>query len=176
MGLIAVAFGLFDVFACLTVCFCVCGFCVPGIFVREATCGKPAEFRITDVWRGSVRVQTFVPDVGAYDMVWLNWSLMYLLDADIVTALTRAAEALRPGGFVVVKENMLPLPGAFRVDTAEGFNFFKSREYWRALWERAGLTEVTSRRSEPWPEDWIPVDMIALRLLAHTREFVVTNS
>ena len=46
-----------------------------------------------------------LPD--CYDLIWVQWVLLYLTDADVVEALQCLHRALRPSGVIVVKENCL---------------------------------------------------------------------
>ena len=46
------------------------------------------------------------PRVSRYDVIWVQWALLYLTDADAAAFLARCHAALRPGGVLVVKENV----------------------------------------------------------------------
>jgi protein N-terminal methyltransferase len=41
-----------------------------------------------------------------YDLIWNQWCLGHLTDTQLVEYLKKCARALRPGGWIVVKENM----------------------------------------------------------------------
>ena len=62
---------------------------------------------------GSARhfLERSLQDVGElpdrYDLIWVQWVLLYLTDSDVITALGRLRDALRPDGLIVVKENCL---------------------------------------------------------------------
>lgn len=92
---------------------------------------------------------------AAYDLVWIQWTLQYLIDADVVGLLMRVRAALSPCGFVVLKENrphMAPassVGGASRVDPTRSqmdtpkvggrFDIARSDVHLATLVELAGL-------------------------------------
>ncbi|CAK0795445.1 unnamed protein product [Prorocentrum cordatum] len=51
------------------------------------------------------RLQEYEPVDRAVDLVWVQWTLQYLVDAHVVAVLAALRAALGPNGVVVVKEN-----------------------------------------------------------------------
>ena len=45
-------------------------------------------------------------DESGFDVVWCQWCLSYMTDADLIAFLKRSQAALRKGGAIVVKENL----------------------------------------------------------------------
>ena len=45
-------------------------------------------------------------DESGFDVVWCQWCLSYMTDADLISFLKRSQTALRKGGAIVVKENV----------------------------------------------------------------------
>mmetsp|Transcript_69628 Transcript_69628/g.115673 ORF Transcript_69628/g.115673 Transcript_69628/m.115673 type:complete len:376 (-) Transcript_69628:144-1271(-) len=93
------------------------------------------------------RLETFVPEQGKYHLVWVQWVLQYLIDADVVRALHSLANGLAVGGLIVVKENR-PYqtrhdPRMFQMDTPEGsashYDILRPDAHHRVLFEQAGL-------------------------------------
>lgn len=41
-----------------------------------------------------------------YDLIWNQWCLGHLTDAQLVKFLKKCCSALKPGGWIVVKENL----------------------------------------------------------------------
>jgi protein N-terminal methyltransferase len=41
-----------------------------------------------------------------YDVIWVQWVLMYMKDKDIIAFLKRCTSALKPGGYIIIKENI----------------------------------------------------------------------
>ena len=105
---------------------------------------------------------------ASYDCVWLQWVVGCLADCDLVAVLARAAATLRPGGVIVVKDNVL-LPAAADAagGDAEPCRFFdydgvdhsicRCEDYLLALVARAGLAVVAAERQADWPADLLPV-------------------
>ncbi|XP_054796603.1 alpha N-terminal protein methyltransferase 1-like isoform X3 [Prosopis cineraria] len=52
-----------------------------------------------------VPLQDFTPDTQIHDIIWIQWCIGHLTDEDFVSFFKRAIVGLKPGGFVVLKEN-----------------------------------------------------------------------
>lgn len=96
-----------------------------------------------------------------YTVVWIQWVLCYLTDADIVTCLRRCGESLVPGGVVILKENCCQ-DETFCVDVDDA-SVTRSLPYWQDLIYQAGLRVVRQTWQEDFPEDIFPVPMLALQ-------------
>jgi AdoMet dependent proline di-methyltransferase len=86
------------------------------------------------------------------DLIWIQWTLQYLIDADVVTLLTNLAEGLRPGsGIIIVKENR-PYGNAredrFQMDVPGGcgnnarYDITRPNHHHHLLFQKAGLSIV----------------------------------
>ncbi len=101
------------------------------------------------------RLESYSPRACSYDLVWLQWALQYLTDADAVSALRHLAAALRPSGLLVLKENR-PYGGAserrFQLDTPEGehgrYDITRPDVHHRHLFSMAHLDVVECERCE----------------------------
>jgi protein N-terminal methyltransferase len=51
---------------------------------------------------------SFRPPLGVYDAIWAQWILGHLTDTSVVQLLRACRAALKPGGFIIVKENNAP--------------------------------------------------------------------
>lgn len=51
-------------------------------------------------------LETWEPEREMYDLIWNQWCLGHLTDAQLVAYLSRCVGALKRGGWVIVKENM----------------------------------------------------------------------
>ncbi len=94
-------------------------------------------------------------------LIWIQWTVIYLTDADLVAFLKRCAEALVPGGFIVLKENTCENE-TFVVDV-EDASLTRSISYWRQLIFQAGLRIVREQWQHDFPQDIFPVPMLALQ-------------
>jgi len=83
---------------------------------------------------------------GGTDLVWLQWTLQYLTDADAVQALRSLSSSLVPGtGVMIVKENR-PYGSArhdrFQMDTPKvsgRYDITRTDDHHRLLFDMAGL-------------------------------------
>jgi SAM-dependent methyltransferase len=86
------------------------------------------------------------------DLIWIQWTLQYLIDADVVTLLQNLAQGLRPGtGIMIVKENR-PYGNAredrFQMDVPGGcgnnarYDITRPNHHHHLLFQMAGLTIV----------------------------------
>ena len=127
-----------------------------GSAVKEAGAGlvgAPRAFLQTGL-------QAWAPAPASYDVVWVQWALLYLTDADAIAFLARAAGALKPGGVLVVKENVAA--SGFVVDR-EDRSLTRSHPYMLDLGRAAGLTCVADARQRGFPAGLFGVRMYAWR-------------
>lgn len=83
---------------------------------------------------------------------------------DLIKLLRRSRSALKEGGLVVVKDNVVPVgdgEGAFKVDS-EDSSLTRSLGYLRSLFNQAGVTVVHQKQQEGFPGSIFPVYMFAL--------------
>jgi hypothetical protein len=88
-------------------------------------------------------------DAGSVDLMWVQWTLQYLTDVDVVECLKKLAKGLRPlVGVLVVKENRpygTARPDRFQMDTPTGasaqgrYDITRSDAHHRLLFHMAGL-------------------------------------
>jgi len=71
---------------------------------RKQLCEHTPRLEITQA-----SLQSFAPiDVQTYDTIWMQWILGHLTDASLVRLLRVCLRALKPSGFIIVKENNAP--------------------------------------------------------------------
>lgn len=84
-----------------------------------------------------------------FDVIWIRWTLQYLIDEDVVHLLTRLRASLLPQGVLVLKENR-PMHGSsdcFQMDTPnkEGrFDITRPERHLALLVELSGLSVLYS--------------------------------
>ena len=106
-------------------------------------------------------LQDWEPGAGQYAVIWVQWTLCYLTDFDIVRFLRRCAAGLVEGGWIVLKENACA-GEAFVVDVADA-SVTRSLDYWLDLVAKSGLRAKHVVWQDDFPEDIFPVPMIALQ-------------
>jgi SAM-dependent methyltransferase len=76
---------------------------VSGALLDKAWRALSAHTARVDTTRASLA--SFLPLPKAYDAIWAQWILGHLTDTSVVQLLRACRAALKPGGFIVVKEN-----------------------------------------------------------------------
>jgi protein N-terminal methyltransferase len=64
--------------------------------------GEPDTFRTSCIVQG---LQTFTPSSSYYDVIWIQWVIGHLTDADFISFFERCALGLKPGGVIILKDN-----------------------------------------------------------------------
>ena len=98
-----------------------------------------------------------VRDGAAYDLVWVQWVVLYMSDAELIAFLQRARAALvRDGhGYIVVKDNVTR-GSHFWVDRDDG-SLIRTDAQLRDVFRRAGMTLLLARLQPDFPEDLFPI-------------------
>lgn len=107
-------------------------------------------------------LQDVRPQPDRYDVIWAQWVLLYLPDDDLLQFLQRCRSAIRPGGFICVKENVV-LDGEWMVDKEDN-SISRTDSQYKEIFERAGLSLFRELKQTCWPPDLIPVKMYALKV------------
>ncbi|GBF88711.1 hypothetical protein Rsub_01610 [Raphidocelis subcapitata] len=105
-------------------------------------------------------LQEFEPAPGRYDVVWIQWCLLYLTDADAVALFERCKTGLAPDGLIVVKENIC---GEGFVVDPDDHSLTRSNEYMLELFDKAGLEVVANVKQRNFPKELFDVRQYALR-------------
>ncbi|KAF7849306.1 hypothetical protein BT93_L0998 [Corymbia citriodora subsp. variegata] len=111
-----------------------------------------------------VPLQEFTPDVGRYDVIWIQWCIGHLADDDFVSFFMRAKQnifqaGLKPGGLFILKENTAR--SGFVLDK-EDRSITRSDTYFKELFHRCGLHIFKSKDQWGLPEELFAVKMYAL--------------
>lgn len=107
-------------------------------------------------------VQDFFPAENSYDLVWIQWVVGHFTDVDFVKLVNRCRSALRKGGLVVIKDNVVGEgEGAFKVDSVDS-SMTRSLGYFRSLFNHGGIKVVHQKQQEGFPGEIFPVYMFAL--------------
>ncbi|GAB9467725.1 N-terminal xaa-pro-lys n-methyltransferase 1 isoform x1 [Globisporangium polare] len=106
-------------------------------------------------------LQEFQPEPESYDLIWVQWVSSHLTDADYVDFLKRCKQALRPNGWIGIKENTLLSGIPYELDTDDS-SITRSAVYYVSLFKQAGLTILAKERQQHFPQELYPVTMYAL--------------
>lgn len=108
-------------------------------------------------------LQHCTPVEGLYDCIWVQWVVIYLTDADFVAFLRRCVRGLRPGGIIVIKENVLDANDLKDLlKDEDDSSVTRSQRLMKHIFREAGLELVLERSQENWGADMLPVFMYAM--------------
>eukprot|EP00871_Galdieria_phlegrea_P003778 jgi/Galph1/4400/GphlegSOOS_G3086.1 len=112
-------------------------------------------------WTFCCAMQDFVPQVGRrYDLIWIQWCIIYLTDDDLVSFLERCCGALKHEGAICIKDNCSK--EHFVVDTNDA-SITRTDEHYRILFNRAGLEVIRQQLQMRFPKELFSVYMYALK-------------
>ncbi|CAF3451861.1 unnamed protein product [Fusarium graminearum] len=131
--------------------------------------------KFTDVLKGkpgvgeihNVGLEQWRPSEGAsYDLIWIQWCIGHLNDAEVVEFLERCKSVLdKEHGIIVFKEN-LSTWGQDKFDELDG-SVTREDEKFQQLFKRAGLKIIKSDMQRGFPvvknRQLLPLKMYALR-------------
>lgn len=142
--------------------------CTPS-FIEQAKLLLPAD-RIEDIF--PVTMQNFTAaekDFGRYDMVWIQWVIIYANDEGLVKFFNECRKLLKPEGLICIKDNVI-LPTTPKEDVEdiildkEDCSITRSERYLLQLTEQAGL-QLLAREIQPkFPKELFPVVMYAFQM------------
>lgn len=104
-------------------------------------------------------LQNFNFDGAPYDVIWIQWVLLYLVDSDLIAFLKRAKKALGPKGVIIIKENHTRT--GFFVDNDDN-SITRSDAHFRSIFDSAGLKLLKAETQTDFPKELFPVTMYAL--------------
>jgi len=139
---------------------------VSGALLDKALRTLSAHTARLDTTRASLA--SFLPVPVTYDSIWAQWILGHLTDTSVVQLLRACRAALKPGGFIVVKENnaapRLCAEGNSRyLIDQDNAAVIRTHAHHLALFRRAGCTVAAFRRQTSFPADLFPVRMYLLK-------------
>ncbi|EZF31253.1 alpha N-terminal protein methyltransferase [Trichophyton mentagrophytes] len=118
-----------------------------------------AEGKVGDVY--ITGLENWVPG-KRYDLIWIQWCLLYLTDDQVVQLLTRCRDALSPSGVVIVKENLNTKPH----DTfdPQDKSVTRAEEKYKHLFKRSGYSIMKEEDQLGFPQhlNLLPVKLFAL--------------
>ncbi|EOD52875.1 putative duf858 domain protein [Neofusicoccum parvum UCRNP2] len=98
-----------------------------------------------------------------YDLIWNQWCVGHLPDAQLVEYFKRCQTYLAEGGFILVKENLSTDFNGKDVFDDEDSSVTRTDEKFRALFEMAGLDIALTEIQRGFPKVLYPVRIFALR-------------
>ncbi|KAI5303963.1 Alpha N-terminal protein methyltransferase 1 [Ascosphaera pollenicola] len=99
-----------------------------------------------------------------YDLIWVQWCVGHLTDAELLQFLLRAKESISDTGLICFKENNTTMDGEDIYDE-EDSSVTRCDSRFKSLFEQAGLELILSEIQTGFPESFnlLPVRSYALR-------------
>ncbi|KAF2192245.1 hypothetical protein K469DRAFT_730857 [Zopfia rhizophila CBS 207.26] len=120
----------------------------------------------------NLALQDWTPEAGAYDLIWNQWCLGHLTDAQLVAYLLRCKDGLvkldptaqgMTDSWIVVKENMSSDSKKKDIYDDQDSSVTRTDDKFRKLFKEAGLKIVATELQRGFPKELFPVRMYALR-------------
>ncbi|TKA32539.1 hypothetical protein B0A50_01647 [Salinomyces thailandicus] len=99
---------------------------------------------------------------GPYDLIWNQWCLGQLTDAQLVDYLKRLPAVLSEGGWIVVKENLSNDAAGNDIFDEVDSSVSRTDTKFRNLFEDAGLRLLSTELQKGFPKGLFPVRVYAL--------------
>jgi len=115
--------------------------------------------RIGDMF--CIGLQDFNPQPGTYDVIWCQWVLGHLKDQHLIDFFVRCLVGLKPGGFLVVKENVTS-SGQVESDD-EDSSVTRPPQHLRDIFTQANMELYKELKQNKFPKELYDVHMFALR-------------
>jgi len=95
-----------------------------------------------------------------YDVIWVQWVIIYLTDEDFVSFFTKCKESLTSNGIIFVKDNVTRQ--GFDLDTTDS-SVTRSDRHLKLLFESSGLKIIKEEQQLNFPSELFPVKLYALK-------------
>ncbi|XP_057283361.1 N-terminal Xaa-Pro-Lys N-methyltransferase 2 isoform X2 [Pezoporus wallicus] len=105
-------------------------------------------------------LQEFTPAPQRYDVIWIQWVSGYLTDKDLLEFLIRCQNGLKDNGVIILKDNVAR-EGCI-LDCLDS-SVIRDLNILHSLIEMSGLTILQEERQEGFPEQCVPVWMLAMQ-------------
>lgn len=108
-------------------------------------------------------LEVWDPSEKVYDLIWNQWCLGQLNDAQLTAYLIRCKPALTEGGWIHVKENMSNTPDDSDIFDPDDSSVTRSDAKFRKIFKDAKLKIVMTEVQKGFPQDLYPVRTYALQ-------------
>ncbi|DBA70624.1 hypothetical protein WJX79_002756 [Trebouxia sp. C0005] len=119
----------------------------------------PSQHKAVNFYK--VGLENWTPHSERYDVIWIQWALLYLTDDDAVAFFDRCKAGLKRGGVIVVKENICKHT-EFVVDK-EDSSLTRSNKYMLQLFAKSKMLVMYNVLQRNFPKELFPVRMYAIK-------------
>lgn len=118
--------------------------------------------KVEDIY--TMGLETWIPS-KRYDLMWIQWCVGHLTDAQLVECFSRCREALSDVGLIVLKENISTDPDGEDIYDDLDSSVTRTDHKYRVLFKDAGLNLVKTEEQSGFPSSLklFPVRFYALR-------------
>lgn len=98
-----------------------------------------------------------------WNLVWIQWVIIYLTDDDFVSFIRKLLRCLAPDGIICMKDNIAPRgkKNGFVFDKSD-CSIMRSDKYMKSLFDRANVRVISEAVQHDFPSDTFPVKVYAL--------------
>ncbi|EKE40360.1 hypothetical protein ENUP19_0240G0010 [Entamoeba nuttalli] len=89
-----------------------------------------------------------------YDCIWIQWSILYLRDDDLIDMLKKCKQHLKEGGIIIIKENVGT--DGFYWDRSDN-SLMRTVEHMTHLFAQSGLQTLQIRKDLNYPTQFYPL-------------------
>mmetsp|Transcript_1053 Transcript_1053/g.1640 ORF Transcript_1053/g.1640 Transcript_1053/m.1640 type:complete len:224 (+) Transcript_1053:55-726(+) len=94
-----------------------------------------------------------------YDIIWMQWVVLYLTDNDFVNVLRKAKQHLNEEGYIVLKVNIAKKD--HYIDESDN-SIIRSQQYFKNLFDMAGVKVRKEKLQPHMPQELFKVMMVVL--------------
>ena len=105
-------------------------------------------------------MQDFKPEPDKYDLIWIQWVIIYLSDYDFIKILARFKTSLKKGGYIVIKDNVCKVGCELDPDDS---SVTRSDFQLKQIFKKAGCELVHDTYQKNFPKELYKVKYYALR-------------
>ena len=120
-----------------------------------------------------VEIQTFTEGIQTwspsyeYDAYWIQWAIMYLTDADVISFLQRCKQHLNKNGYIFIKDNISSSNIRQKKEKATFYSqdcgICRVFSHYLDLFKKAHLKVIEIKKQENWPDELLPVYTFVLQ-------------
>jgi protein N-terminal methyltransferase len=126
-----------------------------GAVGKRFACGMQ-EFNVVDAATGE-------SCQGRWNLVYIQWCIIFLTDDDFVAFIRKLVGCLAGGGIICIKDNIAPRGRrqGFVLDNSDS-SIMRSDRYMKDLFAKAGVVVISESLQRDFPSDTFPVKAYAL--------------
>ncbi|CAH1109115.1 unnamed protein product [Psylliodes chrysocephalus] len=106
-------------------------------------------------------LQNFQPETGKYDVIWIQWVLGHLTNADLIQFLISCGKGLKKNGVIVIKENVTSSDEIEKDE--QDSSITRPLRHYHTIFQKAKLECYRQLKQQNFPKGLFPVYMFILR-------------